>query len=99
MMNEPPFQVGDVAMSVSRGSGGSGGQATVTVCTKPPFEMGDVVSLKSGFCILMTVERCRPHKGGWLVDTIWFDHNSHIQRDCFDAVSLQQWKAVDADPT
>ena len=61
---------------------------------KPPFEPGDVVSLKSGI-ILMTVEYCRPHKGNWLVQTIWFDHNRIVQRDAFDVVSLQQWKAVD----
>ena len=59
-----------------------------------PFQMGDVVSLKSGI-ILMTVENCNPRKDGWLVYTIWFDHNRTVQRDAFDAVSLQQWKAVD----
>ena len=63
-----------------------------------PFQMGDVVSLKSGI-ILMTVEWCREHKGGWLVHTIWFDHNRHICRSAFDAVSVQQWKAVDAHPS
>jgi uncharacterized protein YodC (DUF2158 family) len=63
--------------------------------SKPaPFAMGDVVSLKSGI-ILMTVEGCRPHKDGFLVDTIWFDHNRHVCRDAFDVVSVQQWKAVD----
>ena len=62
---------------------------------KPPFQPGDVVSLKSGI-ILMTVEYCTPHKVcGWLVRTIWFDHNCIVQRDAFDVVSLQQWKAVD----
>lgn len=61
---------------------------------QPPFRMGDVVSLKSGI-LLMTVEHCTPHKDGWVVYTIWFDHNRVVQRDGFDAASLQQWKAVD----
>lgn len=56
--------------------------------------MGDVVSLKSGI-LLMTVEYCTPRNDGWMVYTIWFDHNRVVQRDAFDVVSLQQWKAVD----